>query len=188
MTIELERALRSTILEDFPAPEGFKTEVVRGEIILSPLRALHLKTVVPLCMQIASQLPPGLDYTGDTLTPFPEVDSELCPDIVVLPKAECDKNLAVYTVDLIHAAFEVVSPTTAKRDYGFKVQAYAQAGIPVYVIADPYDAQLVVHHKPFHGAYGYRQIVPYGEKAEIPGDLRLVIDTSSLPADAGREG
>ncbi|PWI46075.1 Uma2 family endonuclease [Streptomyces sp. ICBB 8177] len=127
-----------------------------------------------------------MDYTGDTITPFPREDSELCPDIVLLDKKACAKNLAVYPVEGIHAAFEVVSPTTRERDYGLKVGAYARAGIPLYVIADPYDARLVVHHRPIDGQYAYRQMVPYGEKADVPGDLPFTIDTSTLPVDGER--
>ncbi|WP_158288148.1 hypothetical protein [Streptomyces sp. ICBB 8177] len=48
MPIELERVHSS--LELFEAPEGMKAEIVHGEIISSPLRAFHLKTIVQLCM------------------------------------------------------------------------------------------------------------------------------------------
>ncbi|GAA1917968.1 Uma2 family endonuclease [Streptantibioticus ferralitis] len=181
MTIELERS--HSTLEHLEVPEGYKAEIVNGEIVLWPTRAFHFGTIVELVRQITPQLPETLRYTGDTITPFPEENSELCPDIIILPKAEYEKNSAVYPAEVIEAAFEVVSPSTGSRDYGLKVGAYARAGIPLYIIADPYAAQLVVQHKPIDGEYAYRNIVPYGEKAEVPGDLPLAIDTSELPAD-----
>ncbi|MGW7005190.1 Uma2 family endonuclease [Streptomyces sp. NPDC054933] len=181
MTVELERV--HSVLEHFEVPEGLKAEVIEGEIVLSPLRTFHLGSIFEILRQITPQLPVDVWFGGDNITPFPEEDSELCLDITLMPKSEYERNLAVYPVDIIQGAFEVVSPTTRKRDYGLKVHAYARAGIPLYIIADPYAAQLVVHHKPIDGEYAYRQIVPYGERAEVPGDLPLTIDTSTLPAD-----
>jgi Uma2 family endonuclease len=84
---------------------------------------------------------------------------------------------------LLEVAFEVVSPTSRIRDYEMKPAAYAQAGIPVYVIADPYDAQLVVFSDPHGREYASRRAYRYGEQAEIPGSFPLTIDTSELQAD-----
>lgn len=181
MTVELE-ALHP-ILEHLEVPEGLKAEIIDGEIVLSPLRAYHLGSIFELLRQITPQLPADTWFGGDNITPFPDDDAELCPDIILIPRNEYEKNLSTYPVDVIHAVFEIVSPSTRKRAYGLKVGAYARAGIPLYVIADPYTAQLTIHHKPVDGEYGYRQIVHYGETVDIPGDLPFTLDTSKLPVD-----
>lgn len=181
MTIELDCV--HTTLQHLDVPKGYRAEIVHGEIVLSPTRAFHMNTIIELVLQMRPQLPTDMWYTGDTITPFPNEDSELCPDIIVLPKVEVDKNGSVYPAELLEIAFEVVSPTSRSRDYEMKPAAYARAGIPVYVIADPYEAQLVVHWDPRGSEYGNRRTFRYGDTAEIPGSVPLTIDTSALPAD-----
>lgn len=183
MTMELAVA-RST-LRHVEVPEGYRAEVVHGEIILSPTRAFHLKTIIELSMQIVPQLPPHMDVTGDTITPFPREDSELCPDLIVLPRAEVERNDAVYEASVIEIAFEVVSPTSRARDYELKPRAYAGACIPVYVIADPYRGQLVVHSHPRETEYGNRRAHAYGEVVRVPGAVPLTVDTTPLPVHKG---
>lgn len=182
MTIELERC--HSTLRHIDVPEGFKAEIVHGEIVLSPLRTFHLGTIFEILRQVTPQLPADTWFGGDNITPFPAESSELCPDITLIPRAEYEKNASVYPVEVIHAAFEVVSPSTRERDYGLKVGAYARAGIPVYVIADPYAAELVVYRGPIDGRYAHRDIVRYGEKVDVPGDIHFTLDTSSLPAES----
>lgn len=181
VTIELERT-HTTLLEQLNVPEGYRAEIVNGEIILSPTRAFHLGTIFELLRQITPQLPPDMWFAGDNVTPFPGA-SELCPDIILLPRAEYEKNSAVYPVEVIEAAFEVVSPATRARDYGLKVDAYAEAGIPVYVIADPYAARLTVHWDPAGGEYANRRRVAYGDTVDVPGKLPFTLDTAMLPAE-----
>lgn len=181
MTIELELSTR--LLERMELPEGFKAEVVHGELVLSPLRASHLQTIYCILKQLEPQLPPELSFTGDSITPFAAEDSELCPDLAFVPKAETDKNAAVFAAELIELAIEVVSPTTARRDYDLKPGVYGRAGIPVYLIADPYRAELTIYSRPGGDGYRSKLVVSYGEVATIPTEPAMTLDTSSLPAE-----
>jgi Uma2 family endonuclease len=173
------------VLQRLDTPDGLKAEMINGEIVLAPLRLFHLGTIFEILRQVTPQLPADTWFGGDNITPFPEYGAELCPDITLIPKSAYDKNLSVVPAEMIRAAFEVVSPSTRGRDYGLKVGAYARAGIPLYVIADPYTAVLTVHHDPVDGEYALRRIVRYGASVDVPGELPFTLDTSTLPVDRG---
>jgi Uma2 family endonuclease len=181
VTIELDRF--TSLLEHVEVPEGFKAELVHGEIILSPLRSYHFRTAVELMIQLRPQLPQGLSYTGDSITPFPAEDSDLCPDIAFVPASESDKNLAVFAAEIVEVAIEVVSPSTARRDYDLKPGVYGRAGIPIYLIADPYRAELVIYSLPGGDGYLSKLVVPYGKTATIPTEPPMTLDTSVLPTE-----
>ncbi|MEK2488559.1 Uma2 family endonuclease [Kitasatospora purpeofusca] len=43
---------------------------------------------------------------------------------------------------------EVVSVSSARKDYDDRTAKYGRYGIPVYVVVDPYAAEVVVHSQP----------------------------------------
>jgi Uma2 family endonuclease len=167
-------------LEDqFP---GYRTEIVGGNIMMSPVRPFHGETI--FLIQAALR---GL---GREWKPISDVaflftdDDELCPDLALVPRTEADRNLSAYSPDLIELAIEVVSPSSVRHDYVVKDRLYAQRGIPHYLIFDPYHAECTTLWHPGSDGYRGRDVVPYGKPVELSMEIGSVkIETDELPID-----
>ncbi|GAA4660455.1 Uma2 family endonuclease [Streptomyces chumphonensis] len=175
----------SRLEDQFP---GYTTEIVEGNIVMSPVRPYHLETIVALWTALKPQLPDGLALMGDVSVPIDE-EFEFCPDLAVIPAAEKDKNLTQYSPELIDFAAEVVSPTSVRNDYEVKNVQYARAGIPVYLIFDPYQAHCVTMWNPGPDGYRGRDTFPYGGTVSVETPVgKLSFDTAVLPVDRGTAG
>ncbi|MFW5419070.1 Uma2 family endonuclease [Nocardiopsis sp. CNT-189] len=166
--------------------DGYKVEIIRGRIMMSPVRPAHNKTMRLLWNQLDPQVGAEWEFVSDVKFPFPELDSELCPDLALIPREEEAKNLAEYPPDLIEIAVEIVSPSSVRRDYEDKAGFYAVAGIPLYVLFDPYRAVCVQMWSPESGAYLRREERPYEGEVVLPSSMGgLAVDTARLPVDPG---
>lgn len=184
MTAVLEQAEVETVLHEFDLQGRFrKIEVIGGSVIMSPLRWAHGQTIFQLQNQLAAQLRTDLWFAYDLLTPFEPKVHEFCPDVVVAPKAELERNVSVCKPEWIKLVFEVVSPTTRVFDYGIKADVYAGAGIAEYVILDPYTREATRLARPSHGKYTLREVVEYGKPVRIEEPFPIVIETAQLPVD-----
>ncbi len=66
------------------------------------------------------------------------------PDMMVVCNRDQLKHNGVYGApDLV---VEVLSPSTAKRDRGYKKNAYESAGVPEYWLVNPADRSVEVYH------------------------------------------
>ncbi|WP_236540775.1 Uma2 family endonuclease [Spiractinospora alimapuensis] len=166
--------------------DGYKVEIVGGSIMMSPVRPVHGKTIVRLWTELEPQLNPEWALVTDVASPIAIADSELCPDLALIPEIEAAKNLSKFAPDLMELAIEVVSPGSVRRDYHEKARLYAQVAIPVYAIFDPYAALCTVHHAPDGAGYTRTERVAYGERVTLPSALgELGVDTATLPIDPG---
>ncbi|WP_308364358.1 MULTISPECIES: Uma2 family endonuclease [unclassified Streptomyces] len=185
MTISESDRLHSQLsrFEDmFP---GYRTEIVEGNIVMSPLKPHHNATIWALWSVLKSQVSDEWDFLSDVAIPF-DGDNEFCPDLAVVPAAEVAKNLSAYSPDLIELAIEVVSPSSVRNDYEIKDKAYAARGIPNYVIFDPYKAHCVTLWNPGPDGYRGRDVIPYGQAVVVETGIgKLSIGTAELPVDPG---
>ncbi len=65
------------------------------------------------------------------------------------------------------------------------LRAYALAGVPVFLIADPYAAECHVLTHPGDGACKSEPTVAFGEKIDLTGTVAgLVLETGDFPTEA----
>jgi Uma2 family endonuclease len=164
---------------------GYRTEIVEGNVVMSPVRAFHAKTIRNVWNLLEPQLSSAWECVSDVSFPFGD-GFEFCPDLAVIPAAEEARNLSVYDPDLIELAIEVVSPASVRNDYEIKDRQYAARGIANYLILDPRVGKLVTLWKPGPEGYQSRDVFPYGGTVTVDTALgKLEIDTSALPVDPG---
>ncbi|MFF3863965.1 Uma2 family endonuclease [Streptomyces sp. NPDC002209] len=164
---------------------GYRMEIVEGAIVMSPVRPYHNETIWGVRDDLKPQLSEDWAFISDVAVPMDD-DNEFCPDLAVIPKVEWRKNLTAYPPDLIELAVEVVSPSSVRNDYEVKNRAYARAGIPHYVIFDPYRAECVKLWNPGPDGYRGRDTFPYGGTVTILTEIgKLLIGTAELPVDPG---
>ncbi|MEU4732042.1 Uma2 family endonuclease [Streptomyces sp. NPDC023588] len=181
MTISESDRLHSQLsrFEDmFP---GYRTEIVEGAIVTSPVRPHHGQTILQVWNALEAQLGEEWAVISDVAVPFDE-DNEFCPDLAVIPAAEVAKNLSAYPPELIEVAVEVVLPGSVRNDYETKDRAYARRGIPHYLIFDPYRAHCVTLWNPGPEGYLGRDTIAYGKPLKVETGIGvLTVETSTLP-------
>ncbi|MGW2257972.1 Uma2 family endonuclease [Streptomyces sp. NPDC001780] len=183
MTISETERLHSQLsrFEDmFP---GYRTEIVEGNIVMSPVKPHHGQTIRRVWNALEDQVADEWGITSDVAFPF-DGDNEFCPDLAVIPRAEVEKNLGAYSPDLIEIVIEVVSPSSVRNDYTVKDRAYAARGIAHYLVFDPYKAHCVTLWNPGPEGYLGRDTIPYGKPVTVDTAVgRLTFDTGELPVD-----
>ncbi|MBB5933851.1 Uma2 family endonuclease [Streptomyces zagrosensis] len=161
-------------------PEGFHAEIVAGFIEVSPTGRLDHG-------QIANRLRRALDryLQGSGYAAHQDINvihglKPWVPDVFVGPEGPEDREELVPEDRLgvraggVRLVAEVVSPgrTDRERDRVRKRRAYAQAGIPVYVLIDDYDnhgtTTVLTNPSAEEGVYAAAIRVPYGTDVDVP--------------------
>ncbi|WND37564.1 Uma2 family endonuclease [Streptomyces sp. BB1-1-1] len=69
---------------------------------------------------------------------------------------------------------------TDRRDRVEKPRAYAETGIPVYLLIDRDAFEVKVHSRPDGGLYETVQTLPFGKEVALPEPVGIALDTESL--------
>ncbi|WP_310726630.1 Uma2 family endonuclease [Streptomyces sp. N2A] len=169
------------LFEDLEVPEGFKAELLRGEIVMMAGPDLvHNRIVLRVLRQIPDQKwdclqTQDIDLLSET--------SEPQPDLIVLDRDAGPDSGRLLPAQLITMLVEVVSKNSVDRDYGVKRSIYAAGGIPAYLIVDPIMAQCVLLTDPAYSGeeadYRCQRISKFGESVPLPM-LGMDLDTSEF--------
>ena len=90
-------------------------------------------------------------------------DDNVIPDIVVVSDISIIRSNGIYGApDLV---VEILSPSTLKRDKGYKMELYERSGVPEYWLVDPENKAIEIYHLT-DGRYRL-----YNACAVIPEDL-----------------
>lgn len=171
-------------LERMPVPEGYKTEIVEGTVFMSPRRGTHWQIILKIVVQLLKRYNDE-QIMSDVRFDFPGHLNGFAPDVVALAKDARKNDRGRWQHGDIECVAEVISEDTAANDYRKKKRAYALAGIPVFLIADPYAAECHVLTHPGDGAYKSELTVAFGEKIDLTGTVAgLVLETGDFPTEA----
>ncbi|KIF78728.1 hypothetical protein QR77_11055 [Streptomyces sp. 150FB] len=157
------------VFEQLEAPEGFKVELLRGDIVMmaGPDR-VHNAIVESVQDQIPRARWRRLQ-TQDIAIPGEK--SEPQPDLVVLERGAEDGPGRLIPAPAVTLLLEVVSKTSADRDYGEKRSIYAAGAVPAYLIIDPMAQHCVLLTEPTgtgEGAdYRVERTTKFGEPAPL---------------------
>jgi Uma2 family endonuclease len=180
MTAVDDRVIR--VFEDLVVPEGFRAELIRGEIVMTAGPDLVHNMIVT---SIMDQIPKSRWLRVQTQDiAIPAETSEPQPDLVVLEYGAQSRGRLIPST-AVTLVVEVVSRTSSHRDYREKREIYGAGGIPVYLIVDPLQARCVLLTEPLAGsgadAAGYRteRVSKFGEPVPIPA-LDLVLETGEF--------
>ncbi|MBW1603814.1 Uma2 family endonuclease [Streptomyces sp. JJ66] len=79
-------------------------------------------------------------------------------------------------------AVEVTSydADTDRRDRADKPRAYAESGIPVYLLIDRASCEVTVYARPDGVRYEHAHTVPFGRKVELPSPVGITLETEPL--------
>lgn len=153
-------------------PEGYKSEIVGGHIFLTPQRDTHWDITIGILEQLRAKYPLKR-LLSDVRIDYPGHLNGFASDVVALGETA---GLGAEFVA------EVISRETAGNDYGPKKDTYAAAGVPVYLIVDPYTGEWHLHTLPQDGKYhGYVRF-GFGEVIDLTRTVvGLVLETDEFP-------
>lgn len=118
-----------------PEDNTRRYEIENGLLLVNARPAApHVKAASRLLVQIASQLPPGVEVVAEPEMELPEPSPRRVPDIAVVPS---DWDSARIAGEQVVLAVEIVSPGESWfRDYVKKPAEYAAGGVRALWVVD----------------------------------------------------
>ncbi|MFD7689054.1 Uma2 family endonuclease [Streptomyces sp. NPDC059781] len=171
-------------LERMPVPEGFRVEIVGGNVFMTPQRATHWGIILKMVRAVENRFGMDVKVFSNVRIDFPGHENGLCPDVAVLRASAEKDDEGHWRYEDVEFVFEVISEGTAANDYGPKKAAYATAEVPLYVIVDPYRGRCYVYTDPKNGDYVTRTRVDFGDDIDLTGTVAdLTVSTGKFPRD-----
>ncbi|MFE9447160.1 Uma2 family endonuclease [Streptomyces sp. NPDC006739] len=173
--------------EEMEWPEGSKVEIIEGIITVSPAPAYrHNVIAARIQRRLYSVIPEDWEVFQTLAVAVPSRLGMLIPDLVVAPlqdHAEADSHIPAALAELV---VEVTSKSNARHDRVSKPAAYATAGIPLYLLIDPWASggpTATLYGEPKGDVYQVLSAVKFGDAIKLPAPFDLVIDTGEFPTE-----
>ncbi|KOU55847.1 hypothetical protein ADK57_43155 [Streptomyces sp. MMG1533] len=172
------------LLDELHVPDGYKAEIIRGNIVVSPWSKGYYTRVMNLvCKQLDPHLPDGhLISQAPLLFVFPGVENAYGPDIHAAHEQTLETASNRLDGEALSFVAELTSPSTRDDDLTDKVETYGKVGVPVYLILDMQEEQATVLWTPSAKGYEARLTKPFGEKLDIPAPFDCTLDTTGFQA------
>lgn len=164
--------------------DGYKAEIIRGNIVMSPWSKGYYTRVMNLvCAQLQPHLPDGhLLSQAPLLFTFPGLERAYGPDIHVSHERALETESSHLDGEALSFVAELTSSSTRDDDLSEKVETYGKAGVPVYLILDMQEKRATVLWAPSAEGYEARCTKPFGEKIDIPAPFGCTLDTTGFQA------
>ncbi|MFJ8183377.1 Uma2 family endonuclease [Streptomyces sp. NPDC096105] len=167
------------------APKGCRVELVEGIVTVTPLARVSHQVVAARVHRRLCAAGPAWGVHQWWPVAVPSRLGIYLPDITVVPE-EQHHGAEEGCLPATEAALvvEIASRATARVDRTVKARAYAEAGVPLYLLLDglaPGGPRGTLHGAPEKGAYRVLSSVAFGEPVELPAPFDLVIDTAEFP-------
>ncbi|NKI42536.1 Uma2 family endonuclease [Streptomyces physcomitrii] len=169
-------------LDELDVPDGFKAEVIRGNIVMSPWsKGFYARVMDLVCDRLRDHLPVRHVISAmPFLYVFPSVERAFGPDIHVADARSRETTGTRLDGEALSLVAELSSPSTREDDLTDKVESYGRAGVPVYLLLDMQEQSAIVHWTPTAKGYASHLAVPFGEKLWIPAPFDCALDTSGF--------
>jgi Uma2 family endonuclease len=165
------------------APEGYKAEIVEGAIFMSPQRDTHWEIILDIVEQLRTKYP-RKRVKSDVRVDYPGHLNGFASDVTLVAEGAEKNSKGLWRYQDVEFVAEVISKGTGPNDYGAKKAAYANAEVPVYLIADPYQGRCHVHTQPKDGDYLSELTVTFGGDVDMTTTLLgLTLTTGEFPRD-----
>lgn len=170
------------LLDELHVPDGYKAEIIRGSIVVSPWSKGYYNRVMRLvCNQLEPSLPEGhLIERAPNLFVFPGVERAYGPDIHAAHERTYDADSNRLDGEGLSFVAELTSASTREDDLTDKVEMYGKSGVPVYLVLDMQEMQAIVFGSPSSNGYEVRFSKPFGESLQIPEPFGCKLDTDGF--------
>lgn len=163
---------------------GHRVELIDGQIVVSPSASWHHSVAIDRLIKqlFSTTLQHSWDFHTNLTVHVATTRERLIPDLMIAPgdAPRFGNNELLASGALLVA--EVVSPSTRRRDRVAKARAYAQGGVPLYLIIDNFadPSAVILLSQPGEHGYARTQAAQTGEPLELPEPFSLSLDTKLL--------
>ncbi|GAA3374702.1 Uma2 family endonuclease [Streptomyces sannanensis] len=173
------------IREETDAPEGCKVEIIEGIVTVAPPPANSHNHIADLIQRrLYSVIPEDWGIYQTLGVAVPSKDGLYIPDLVVAPRAVLSEPGNFIPAAAAELVVEITSKANGNHDRIQKVAGYAQAGVPLYLLIDPWHSgrpTATLLAEPADGTYRILSSVEYGGKLTLPDPFDLELDTGTFP-------
>jgi hypothetical protein len=186
---EFEDLLR--IVEELDVP-GYKAEVIRGKIVLSPWLQIRFMPPLRLLRQRLVEYAPAGHIVDTTpiLFVFPFASRAYGPDLWVMDEVATRAEGKHANGTALSLVAELTSVSTGDADWEEKVAVYGRQ-VPVYLLLDMQSEKITIFWDPSDEGYQSRTTVPFGKTLSVPEPFGFELDTTGFTpapvADSGPE-
>ncbi|MDK9499430.1 Uma2 family endonuclease [Streptomyces katrae] len=162
---------------------GHRVEILQGRLTVTPpADGPHAESLMWLGEEFftAGARQAGLKYLQAIGLWLPSgADDHAIPDFSVLDADYRDAHVTknCYAPHVFRLVVEVTSSNWSD-DLGTKVDCYAQAGIPVYLVADRRHDEAVLYTDPRGGEYRSRKAFKRGTSVPLPESIGISLELS----------
>lgn len=153
-----------------------------GKVIMTPQSEEHSSTIKAMQYDTILSFGRHAKTVSDVYIDFP-ADENSAPDLAIL-REDAQRQGKRYSFEDVLLVSEVVSTSSARKDYDDCTAKYGRYGIPVYVVVDPYAAEVVVHTEPTGTGYITARTHKYGTgklPIELADGRTYTLDLDELP-------
>ncbi|MFC4500854.1 MULTISPECIES: Uma2 family endonuclease [Streptomyces] len=170
------------LLDELSVPDGYKAEIIRGSIVVSPWsKGFYTRVMKLVCNQLEGYLPEGhMIERAPDLFVFPGVERAFGPDIHAAHEQTYETDSNHLDGEGLSFVAELTSASTRREDLTDKVEVYGKVGVPIYLILDMQEEEAIVYGSPSTKGYEVRFSKPFGEKLYIPDPFGCSLDTAGF--------
>ncbi|MFG2695692.1 Uma2 family endonuclease [Kitasatospora sp. NPDC048407] len=168
------------LVADFLAmetPEGYRAELVAGEIVVSPPQDGGHDTVISRVLRQVFRS--GGDFDAGLRKGLIVPGGYYIPDATFTERNAMNGQPPWWVPSGVVLVLEVTSRLPL-RERAIKRLGYAAAGIPLYLLVDRSVDEVVLHSIPAHGDYATTGTVPVGASLPLPEPFGFELDTAEL--------
>ncbi|MFI9238593.1 Uma2 family endonuclease [Streptomyces sp. NPDC053079] len=174
------------ILEQVDAglPDGYRTEIIGGKIVVTPWsKASYTLIVEELIQQLRPHTPKGhRAWCRPYLYRFDGQSRAYGPDLHIADTEAVHVDSIFLPGGALSLVGELACALTADVDRGEKTEAYGKAGVPVYVLVDMLKDTVTVHSDPSDHGYRTSTRIEFGGTVHIPAPFDCELDTTGWQA------
>ncbi|MFJ3878625.1 Uma2 family endonuclease [Streptomyces sp. NPDC090077] len=171
-------------VEELDTLEGYKAELIRGKIIVSPWLELRcMRPTLSLREQLTEHIAAEQVAThAPFLFSFPSVGRAYGPDLYVVDRSAFLTEGRHGDGEALSLVAEFTSTSTRDVDWQEKLQVYGQL-VPVYLVVDMQAEEITCFSDPSPHGYRAHRTVSFGTPLPVPAPFSCEIDTTAfLPA------
>ncbi|MFB7466809.1 Uma2 family endonuclease [Streptomyces sp. NPDC056224] len=171
--------------EEMDSPEGCKVEIIEGIITVAPPPVNNHNLIAESVQRRLYTVIPDDWGVHQTLNvAVPSRSGLYIPDLAVVPRETVPEGENFVPAAAAELIVEITSKSNAVNDRVSKLNGYAAAGVPLYLLIDPHatgSPTIHLYGEPSDGKYRLLHAGKFGETVHLPEPFDLTLDTFGFP-------